>query len=363
MQPSLFSIFLDYWCNFECKHCSVGSSPRTIMPMPREILDRAFEGLKDIPTAKVVVFTGGEPTLRLETLLEGIRMTKERGLRSRVVSNGWWASTPAKATEMVRKLRDAGLDELNTSYDDFHKPFAKFNRIVNLVRAAHEAGMLVGMGVIYEDDADWDAPKVRSELCKGLGISADELADWVTILADHPAPTGTGSGLDVSELDAGIRLDTGCGEVLKTVSLHPNGGVKVCCGHAQFYAKDLTAGNLHDEPLPQILQRAQGNLLYWWIHMLGPKRILQRLGVEGNYSHICHACHELLTTHREKAVAYLAAHRDEVMANDVLLSDTMKTMAKVLVARKDEIMGRVAAMTQKGRPVIPLVKAEEGTGT
>jgi hypothetical protein len=262
---------------------------------------------------------------------------------------------------MVAKLKDAGLDELNTSYDDFHKPFTKFNRIVNLVRAAHDAGMRCGMGVIYEANADWDAPKVRSELSKGLGITEAELPDWVTVLADHPAPTGTGAGLDVSKLDAGIRLDTGCGEVLKTVSLHPNGGVKVCCGHAMFYAKDLTAGNLNDESLPDILQRAQGNIVYWWIHMMGPKRILEKLGVQGNYSHICHACNELLTTHRDKMVAYLAEHRDEVMANDVLLSDTMKTMAKVLVARKDEIMERVNGIAKKGRPVIPLVQVRAGT--
>jgi organic radical activating enzyme len=352
MMPSLFSIFLDYWCNFECKHCSVGSSPRTILPMPREILDKAFEGLKAVPTAKVVVFTGGEPTLRLEMLLEGIRMAKEKGLRVRIVTNGWWASSIPKAQEMVGKLKAAGLDEINTSYDDFHMPFTKFNRIVNLVRVSHAAGLAIGMGVIADNDAKYNTKTIRAELSQGLGIPEDELDDYVTILEDKPAPTGTGASLDVSQLDAGKKLDLGCAEVMKTISIHPNGGVKVCCGHAMFYAKDLNLGNLNDESLTEMLKRGQGNLLYWWLHMLGPKRILEKIGVKGTYSHICHACNELLTKHRDAAIEYLVAHRNDVMANDVLLSDTMRHVAQVVLESKEDILARVSATAK--RREIPL---------
>ena len=360
MQASLFSVFLDYWCNFECKHCSVGSSPRTIMPMPREILERAFEGLKSVPSARVVVFTGGEPTLRLDMLLEGIRMAKERGLRARVVTNGWWASSPAKARDMVAKLKGAGLDEMNTSYDDFHEPFAKFNRIVNLVRAAREAALPVGMGVIGDTQARWNAATVQAALAEGLGVAPEDLRDHVTVLDDCPAPTGTGSGIDVSSMDAGDKLDLGCSEVMKTVSIHPNGGVKACCGHAQFYAKDLTVGNLNDEPLDAILRRSQGNILYWWLHMAGPKRILERLGVTGQYSHTCHACNELLTTHRGKLMEYLARNKDDVMANDVLLSDTMRHVAKVFIGQKDQILDRLKSVHDNPRRTIPLVPVREG---
>lgn len=341
MQTSLFSIFLDYWCNFECQHCSVGSSPRTIMPMPRDVLTRAFEGLKQVPSARVVVFTGGEPTLRLEMLLEGIRMTKERGLLCRVVTNGWWASSEERADAMLGSLREAGLDEINTSYDDFHEPFMRIGRIVHLVRAARKLDMRVGMGVIGDASAKYNAATIRATLCSELGLTTKELDDTVVLLEDAPAPTGSGSELDVSAMDAAEKLDLGCPEVLKTVSLHPNGGVKACCGHAMFYAPDLTVGNLLEEDLPQILKRTQGNVLYWWLHMHGPKRILQRLGVEGRYSHICHACNELLTTHRKALIEYLAEHKDDVMLNDVLLSDNVRSAARLLLKQKSEIVAEL----------------------
>ena len=65
MIPSLFSVFLDYQCNFECAHCSVGSSPRSKFPMETGILEKFFDELPKIKSGRVVVFTGGEVTLKM----------------------------------------------------------------------------------------------------------------------------------------------------------------------------------------------------------------------------------------------------------------------------------------------------------
>ncbi len=346
MLPSLFSIFLDYKCNFWCNHCSVGSSPRTVMPMPRELLIKILTEMREVPSAKVVVFTGGEATLRKDLLLEGIALAKQGGYLTRVVSNGWWAQTPERARAMVRELQNAGLDELNTSYDDFHAPFASIECVINLVQAAMEAGLRVGLGVIVDKDATWNAITVRSALCERLGMDIEELERRVAILDDYPTPAGTGEGLDVEGLDAGDKLNVGCNEAMKTISLHPNGMVKACCGHAMFYAHDLTIGNLYEEHLSDILKRSQQNLIYWWVHMLGPKRILDKLGVEGTYTSICHACQVLFTEHRQEMLEYLKEHRDEVLQNDILLGDNIKRISQVFVRRKDEILSKMRMVEQ-----------------
>ena len=341
MLPSLFSVFLDYRCNFACAHCSVGSNPRTILPMPRSLLLKFLREVREVPTARVVVFTGGEPTLRRNLLLEGIRLAKDGNLLTRVVTNGYWAVTPERAEAFVRHLRDAGLDELNTSFDDFHSPFVAIDRIANVIRAAVAVGVRVGLGVVVDKRAKFNATTVREGIATALGISVGELERRVAIVDDYPAPTGTGEALDVAGLDAGEKLNVGCAQVLRTVSIHPNGLVKTCCGHAMFYAPDLTVGNLLEESLSDILARGQTNLVYWWIHMLGPKKILEKLGVTGNYSHICHACHVLLSRYRDEMLAYLTSHKDDVLLNDVLLSDWVRRAAQVAVERKDEILSRL----------------------
>lgn len=350
MLPTLFSVFLDYKCNFWCSHCSVGSSPRTVMPMPRELLVKFMEGIREVPTAKVVVFTGGEVTLRKDLLLEGIALAKAGGLITRIVTNGGWATTPEAASRMVQDLKHAGLDELNTSYDDFHAPFTPIGNIANLVRAGLDAHMRLGMGVIVDKNATWDSVAVREALCKDLGMSLSDLDQAITIVEDYPTPSGSGEGLDVEGLDAGEKLNMGCPEVIKTVSLHPNGTVKACCGHVMFYSHDLTLGNIKEERLLDIVSRAQHNIVYWWIHMLGPKRILEKLGVQGNYSSICHACQVLTTQHREEMLEYIKTHRSEVVLNDIAFSDMLKGLSRIAVIRKDEILER----TEKMRTRMPL---------
>ena len=344
MLPSLFSVFLDYRCNFECAHCSVGSNPRTVMPMPRSLLLKFFQEVREVPTARVVVFTGGEPTLRPDLLLEGITLAKEGNLLTRVVTNGYWAVTPERAEQFARQLREAGLDELNTSFDDFHAPFVRVERIANAIRAALAVGLRVALGVIVDKNAKYNSRTVREALAAALDVSVGELEKRVAIVDDYPAPTGTGSELDVAGLDGGDKLNVGCPQVLRTVSIHPNGLVKACCGHAMFYAPDLTVGNLLEESLADILKRGQTNLVYWWIHMLGPKKILEKLGVNGNYSHICHACHVLLSKHREEMLEYLAVNKDDILLNDVLLSDSVRRAAQLAVDRKDEIRSRLTVM-------------------
>jgi hypothetical protein len=244
---------------------------------------------------------------------------------------------------MVAELKEAGLDELNTSWDDYHAPFAGFDTIVNLVRAGLDANLRVAVGTIRDEHSEWHSERIRTEIAAQLGMDIGEIEKRVFFIDDYPTPTGTGAGLDVSGLDAGVKLNLGCTEVLKTVSIHPNGSVKICCGHAMFYSPDLNIGNLFEEELPAICERAQKNLVYWWIHMLGPKRILDKLGVPGTYTSICHACHVLLNEHREEMLSFLREHKQDVMVEDVLCSDHLSRAAQVVVQRKDQILVRLKA--------------------
>jgi hypothetical protein len=312
--------------------------------MPRQLLLEVLTQIREIPTARVIVFTGGEPTLRKDLLLEAISLAKETGCITRVVTNGWWARSKESAKALVVRLKEAGLDELNTSYDDYHGPFAPITVIINLVQAALEVGLRVGVGTIKNKDSVYDSDRVRQEVASGLGVDVDKLEEKVFFIDDYPTPTGTGSDLDTSGIAAGNKLDMGCTEVMKTVSIHPNGLVKVCCGHAMFYNPDLTVGNLWEERLPDMLNRGQQNLLYWWIHMLGPKRILEKLGVEGNYSSICHACDVLLRQYREPMLEYIMQHKDDVLLNDVLFSDYIRRAAQVVVKRQGDIERRLRVL-------------------
>nr|WP_147402006.1 hypothetical protein [Brockia lithotrophica] len=110
-----------------------------------------------------------------------------------------------------------------------------------------------------------------------------------------------------------------------------------------FEHSNLTIGNLlevslpeliEEVPLPELIEAARHNLMYWWIHILGPKRILDRIGVSGHYTSFCHVCQVLFTRYRDQAIQYLIEHRDEVLMKDVLMSDVIPLQLKAVAERK-----------------------------
>ncbi len=60
---------------------------------------------------------------------------------SRVVSNGFWATSYEAAIKKLAPLVNAGLTELNISTGDNHQVYVPFENVVNGLRAAYELGI------------------------------------------------------------------------------------------------------------------------------------------------------------------------------------------------------------------------------
>lgn len=351
MQPVTMSVFFDYKCNFACDHCSVGSSPETVFEMPEEVYESAFEQAKEISSLQQMVFTGGEVTLHKDRLIDAIERATEAGFKTRIVTNGWWAHDMESAREMVGELADAGLDEINTSYDDFHTEFMGPENIVNLVEASLEEEQLknVVVAMVLGPDATWDQEKM-TQLLHERDIRPKENSRLM-VFDDYADPLGSGAQLDVGGYSGDADADNACSDVVSTVSLHPDGSIKACCGHAQFYQPDLTLGNLNDDPLADILDRGTSNLVYWLIHEIGPKQIIEMLDVddEQEYTGICHACNSLFENYREEFVDFIEENREELIRDEVILGDTYKQHFATLAENKEEILEQLEGIEQGER--------------
>ncbi len=125
-----------YKCTAECSHCGTlsGRSESTWLGLQNMLT--AIDQAADQGDYRVVVFTGGEPTLAGNDLFTAIRRADIRGLSTRVVSNAYWASTPFLAERMIAKLVDAGLKEINFSTGDEHARFVPLDHVVRATAAA-----------------------------------------------------------------------------------------------------------------------------------------------------------------------------------------------------------------------------------
>lgn len=107
-----FYLQLDFKCNLRCPICldSAGETDVRVYTV-QEVKDR----FKNISGKRICIF-GGEPT-EFEELPEVIRYLKEKGNRTSVATNG----IRIAEIEYLKKLKEAGLDELRIALDGFRE--------------------------------------------------------------------------------------------------------------------------------------------------------------------------------------------------------------------------------------------------
>jgi len=316
MIPKSLVFMTTYKCNFICDHCSVGCTPHNTEILSFDIIKQAIDQAYAIPSIRLVVFTGGESSLVPDLLQQGLIYASEKGFRTRMVSNGWWAKTSEKANEYVRTWVGYGLNELNISYDDFHAPHLKRyggeHNVINAIQAASQNGLSPLIGIVLHPKA-----KITSTYLRGV-FAKIGLTEGIQYLEDFIFPLGRARQLptEMFVLPEDKSNEAPCQEAGTTLVVLPSGDVTFCCGHlinteAQHI---ITQGNIKSgETLEEMVGRMQRNVFYWWLNKEGPYSIIKEMGFEGDVYRNCEGCHYLATKYYDDLLA-LAGKKEEIFA-------------------------------------------------
>ncbi len=132
-----------YQCNFECDHCFVYGCPdaRGVMKISdiRKILNEA----KRVGSIEWIFFEGGEPFLYYQTMLWGLRMAKDYGFKTGIVTNAYWATAVEDAKEWLTPISEIGISGLSISDDVYHYGETE----ENLAKYAYEAALKLSLPV------------------------------------------------------------------------------------------------------------------------------------------------------------------------------------------------------------------------
>ena len=133
-------------CNLDCAHCYAAATHR---PAPDELTgDDARAMIDDLGRfgSPVLLFSGGEPTMRRD-LLELIAHAKAAGMRAVVSTNGTLISR-----DLAERFADIGLsyvgvslDGLREVHDRFRGAAGAFDRAMEGIRNCRAAGVKVGL--------------------------------------------------------------------------------------------------------------------------------------------------------------------------------------------------------------------------
>lgn len=306
IRPNNLAIHVTYTCPLACAHCCFNSSPASRERLSREQILGAIEALK-AGELELVAFTGGEPLLLGADLVAAVARAHARGFRTRIISSAYFGRSEEGARFRLAPLREAGLDEMTISWDDFHEAFVPFGYIANVFRVARELGIQVGINMVQSSDSRWTARRAREEL--GLPPDAGEVAE--TSL--------NRTGRAVTDLaSAGFpdrRFLGPCPYVLTGPTLSATGKLLACCGVIPDTAALTLDPEFRPESLNAAIERGLRSPLLNWLFLRGPYALMEQISARSGVAiparealgGNCEACKRLFETPE------VARHIDEVL--------------------------------------------------
>lgn len=150
---SIDSVMLVYTnkCNISCDHCLYDCSPEKKEKLK---LEEVLSLLDCFPEFKIkrLAIAGGEPLIYLGEVLKIISKAKKQGLKTTLLSNGFWAPTEKQAEKTVCRLKNAGLNCLKVSCDEFHQKFIPQKNIFHIFSSAKKHSLPVYFNFSFLND-------------------------------------------------------------------------------------------------------------------------------------------------------------------------------------------------------------------
>jgi hypothetical protein len=246
---------LTYDCSLRCAHCFYYPQPASRGAFAVERIGEIIESMRTIAPVKEAHFTGGEPFLYFDRLVEMVDLVRQLGAtRITCSTNCFWADDLDKTRMYLSRLKNAGLTWFLISADAFHQESVALENVLTASQARLELGLQGNddLSVVTMIDADFDHPfnlKTRKIVhaiqARGHGASMHS-----------SMPYGRGHELVPKNECRMAHATLKCWEFRtwsfiqpegpRTVIIGPDENVMICYG--------VSLGNLRSNSLPELLR-------------------------------------------------------------------------------------------------------------
>ncbi len=282
---------LTYMCNSECDHCFLYSDPRAKGTFTLKQIRKVLDELIKIGTIEWVYFEGGEAFLYYPLMLEGIKLARDRGFKTGIVTNAYWATSEEDAELWLRPLCELEVSDLSISDDSFHYEEDKDNPAKRALAAAKKLGIPAGSICIEKPTVDVGPERSKGEPVVGGGV-----------LFKGRAVEKLTQGLPRKRYDTFIECPEEDLRNPQRVHLDPYGYVHLCQG--------LVMGNICGMKISDLVKNYNGDLHPICGPLLkgGPALLARKYDVkhEDAYVSACHFCYLVRLALLDSFPEYLA---------------------------------------------------------
>ncbi|MBH1939950.1 radical SAM protein [Mobilitalea sibirica] len=291
-------------CNIACNHCIFSATGESRDEAKTMLIDDICQYIDRIANITVrentqfsVGFTGGEPFLCFQELLEGIQHAKRMGAyKISTVTNGFWGSNKEDAFRKIAILKQAGLTDISFSMDDFHQVHIPISSLINAVSICKELDIVITIKTVVT--------KRSRRLAEVLHDLGDLLLGQKVMVEEIPCvPEGRAKflippkdllyypGMPAKPCFMGMML-----------IILPNGDTYPCCGTG--WSQQLLLGNTKETNFDTLYDKMKEQPLFMLLREKGPHYFAPYLEANGysidhnQYINNCDLCHKVLT-HQE----------------------------------------------------------------
>lgn len=317
--PSTMTILVTYGCTAACEQCCFESNPsikhRLSLSQIKESIDAAKVAF---PALKLVVFSGGEAFMLKDDLYEAVRYATSLNLKTRIVSNGYWAKNKERAKEIMATLHGFGLSELNLSTGLDHQKWVNESTVFN----AAEASLSLGVSTLVTLELDSSESNCLENFISNERYKPMNKNEKFSLINNSwmNFQENAEERQQLSEMSFN-SLRGGCSQVFDNLVVTPHNNLSACCGLTLEHIPEIRLGSLNDSKLWDLYAAQLEDFLKVWIHMDGPFTIMEKLlgkdGMQyiGEVRHICEAC---AIMHKNPKVITALTENYEKFVPDVL---------------------------------------------
>lgn len=292
IRPRSITVLCTYQCTAACKQCCFESSPRIKGGLDGDVIrSRISEAKISFPDLEFVIFSGGEAFLLKDELIGSVAHASSLGLKTRIVSNGFWAKRLDKARSICSRLSESGLNELNLSTGRDHQEFVPEESIINACEAAVQSDITVVLTVEIDtsDSACFISLRENFRIKNLLSSGKFKLINnfWMPFHRDAEVR------VQAPDFES---LRKGCSQIFDNMVVTPHDNLSACCGLTLEHIPEMRLGKNNGSNMAGLFLSQADDFMKFWIRTDGPYRIIEDvMGSDApNYLkgvvHGCQAC-------------------------------------------------------------------------
>jgi MoaA/NifB/PqqE/SkfB family radical SAM enzyme len=299
-----------------------------------------------VPSVTRFVFTGGDPFLYIEEIIEIMRSSRTAGVTQpfHIVTSGYWAKSDEIVSELLERLKLVGLDALCLSHDHEHARWVPADHIKRIATHSLIHGIAVNVFGIF-----WNKNEHIEDLLPPLD-GVEMFSNVALSIGSARKLYGIGPRYNFPE-----EKKYSCGRPLSyEVSIYPNGEVYPCCSGGFNKEAKLLCGNAFNDDPAAIIENVYKNFhvriakevgfdkLYERVRETRPD-LYGRLPSFAQRDSVCEVCRDL---HSSQELQEALTPVYEEMEVDYIL-DRMESTRLFLEGKKEFANNTLPVLAQK----------------